>query len=381
MSWLRGYKKDQAETLEAREAKRRQLEEDRLLRAQKRADTQKQLQRAQEARKEADQALQSLLEIDPDIFDGPAGEVDESILDDSNNEEIAAAMVDFDKENADDTATAMENLRSVHCPFNKEDIEFWFCQFEDQLTLIGVKKQWTKKIALVRFLPPEVQIQCKSLLKLQQTAAGADIYLKIKKQLLKLYGPKPEDAYMRAKNRIMTGKPSELGNLLIEDLCPGDVKLDGCHCDRTVWGMFREALPIVIRNHIADMPFNKDTYEAIFDKADQVFDSNRGPEPLRQVAAVSASNSQAQSQPKNEVAAVQKPKNQSQGQKNKNKNQQSGQSGKNKNQGQDGQGEKVSKPPVNEDKLCKIHAKWKENATFCAAPWACRMKNVWKAPQ
>ena len=167
-------------------------------------------------------------------------------------------MVDFDKENEEDSKTAMDNLRTVQCPFNKEDIEFWFSQLEDQLTLIGVKKQWTKKIALVRFLPPDIQIEVKSLLKMQQTAAGDDIYLKIKTRLLKLFGPKPEDAYMRAKNRVLSGKPSQLGKLLIEDLCPSDVKLNGCHCDKIVWGMFREKIPIVIRNHIADMPFNKD---------------------------------------------------------------------------------------------------------------------------
>ena len=289
-------------------------------------------------------------------------------------------MVDFDAENADDTATAMDNLRSVHCPFNKSDIEFWFSQLEDQLTLIGVKKQWTKKIALSRFLPPEIQTEVKSLMKLTQTAAGDDIYLKIKARLLKLYGPKPEDSYLRAKSRVLTGKPSQLGKLLVDDICPGEVKLEGCHCARQVWGMFREKLPIVIRNHIADMPFTVDTYEAIFDKADQVFDSNQGSEPLTQtVAAVSSSASP-------EVSAVQRGQNQ----KNKNKGQNKGKN----NGGQNNSGSqnkpasasstsssKPSTPKVNEDNLCRIHAKWKDNATFCAAPWACRMKNVWKAPQ
>ena len=136
-----------------------------------------------------------------------------------------ARMVDFDQENVDDSATAMDNLRSVQCPFNKADIEFWFSQLEDQLTLIGVKKQWTKKIALVRFLPPEIQIEVKSLLKLGQTAAGEYIYFRIKTQLLKLYGPKPEDAYMRAKNRVMSGTPSQLGKAIIGDLCQKSKKI------------------------------------------------------------------------------------------------------------------------------------------------------------
>ena len=36
---------------------------------------------------------------------------------------------------------------------------------------------------------------------------------------------------------------------------------------------------------------------------------------------------------------------------------------------------------INDDGHCRIHAKWKDNATFCAALLGCKMKNVWKAPQ
>ena len=384
MSWVRGYSKP--DTSESREERRRKLEEDRQSRARKRQQLQNQLAAAQQSRQEADQALQDFLDIDPDIFEESelVEEASEDLLDIQEIE-----MVDFDQENAEDSATAMDNLRSVQCPFNKGDIEFWFSQLEDQLTLIGVKKQWTKKIALVRFLPPEIQNQVKSLLKLGQTAAGTDIYFRIKKQLLKMYGPKPEDGYLRAKNRVLTETPSQLGKQIVEDICPGEIKLQGCHCANTVWGIFREAIPIIIRNHIADMAFNADTYEAVFDKADQVWNSNKGSEPLpsKQVAAVSRNGSP-------EVAAVQKGQN---SQKNKNQNGQRGQ-GQGQggqrgqgNQNQGGQNQKngqnqnnqarPTKPALNEDKLCRIHAKWKDNATFCAAPWGCRMKDVYRAPQ
>ena len=82
------------------------------------------------------------------------------------------------------------------------------------------------------------------------------------------------------------------------------------------------------------------------------------------------------------MAAVQN-KSQNRGQKNKNKNNQQNKGGQNKpNQtGQSGQKPDRPKPYVNDDKLCKLHAKWKENANFCAAPWACRMKDIFKAPQ
>ena len=186
--------------------------------------------------------------------------------------------------------------------------------------------------------------------------------------------------YIGAKNRILTGKPSQLGKLLINDLCKGDVKLQGCHCNDIVWGMFREALPVLVRNHIADLTFTKETYKEVFKKADQVWDSNRAPDPLptKQVAAATA-NSSPKTQ---EVAAVQR--NGQGGQKPKKNKNQSGNQGQGNKNNQSGQNRGTGTQPkthVNEDGHCRIHAKWKDNATFCAAPWACKMKNVWKAPQ
>ena len=183
----------------------------------------------------------------------------------------------------------------------------------------------------------------------------------------------------------MSGKPSQLGKVLIEDLCKKDKKLDGCCCANTVWGMYREALPVVVRNHIAEMPFNKDTFKDVFTKSDQVFDSNRAPDnSTRPVASVSAPATA-----KSEVAAVQsQSQNKGQNGKNRNRNRGQGQSGKNsqsggqsgQNQAQKNQNESA-KTPINSDGHCRVHAKWKENATFCAAPWGCKMKNVYKAPQ
>ena len=143
MSWLSGYTAKPSSSASApseadnREAKRKKLEADRLLRTKQREQTKKQLQAAQEAREEANQALQDLLDIAPDVLDAVVGvdDVSEDILED----EPEAIMVDFDQENGEDSATAMDNLRSVQCPFNKADIEFWFCQLEDQLTLMTTR--------------------------------------------------------------------------------------------------------------------------------------------------------------------------------------------------------------------------------------------------
>ena len=79
MSWLSGYKaKPSAQ--EAREEKRLKLEAERLDRAKRRAAHQKQLQAAIEAQAEAEEALQDLLNIDPDIL------ADESSVDFTDKE-------------------------------------------------------------------------------------------------------------------------------------------------------------------------------------------------------------------------------------------------------------------------------------------------------
>ena len=143
----------------------------------------------------------------------------------------------------------------------------------------------------------------------------------IKDELINLHGQKREDSYNRAKNRVMTGKPSQLGKLLVDDLCQKcDVKLAGC-CANIVWAMFREALPVVVRNHIAEMTFDNTTYLKVFAKADQVFDSNQAGDPMANKAP---SATVASVDP--EVAAL-TAKNKG----SKNKNQQNGQ--QNKNQG------------------------------------------------
>ena len=382
MSWFSAVQKAQIPTESDREARRKKLEAERLARKQQRDNRQKQLQEAINAQKEADEALQSLLDIDSDIFSAPHIQLSEQevteILEDSKNE----AIMDFESENGVDGKTALADLKAVTCPFMQDDIEFWFTQLESQLEVIEIKSQWYKRLALQRFLPPEIQAEIKSLLRLTKPTAGDDIYKKIKAELIELFGQKPEDAYTRAKNRVLTGKPSQLGKAILDDLCKKDKKLDGCCCGDIVWGMFREALPVVVRNHIAEMSFNKDTYKAIFTKADQIFDSNQGAEPLppstRSVAATDTNNTS--------VAAVQK------SQKNKKNNKgQKGQSGQNQGQSQNTSGQTTQKengspkppkkPTINAENLCKIHAKWKDNATFCAAPWGCKMKNVYRAPQ
>ena len=152
--------------------------------------------------------------------------------------------------------------------------------------------------------------------------------------------------------------------------------------------MYREALPTVVRNHIAKHKFNKDTYKEIFELSDQVFDSNQESEPkvaAIQVATASSSSSQSQS----EVAAVAYQK--------KPRRNRGGQNG-GQNQGKPATAAQTTPPATqpsttghkgprhatakgSNDKLCKIHYKWGINGNYCVAPWQCPMKDVHKAPQ
>ena len=293
MSWLRGYKKPEEDPRETRRKKLEAEQIERQARAKQRLERQKQLQATIQARQEADKALQELLDLDPEIFSGPdlLEELSKNTIDQllEDAEDIPAAMADFATENGDDGDDAMRAMLSVKCEFDKEDIAFWFTELESQLEVIEVKSQWTKRVALQRFLPVEIKHKIKALLKEEKATAGTDIYKRIKAKLLNLYGTKPEDAYKKAKNRVMTGKPSELGEELVDDICDCVPRLNCKCCARQVWGMFREALPVVIRNHIAQLEFNKDTYLQIFKICDQVYDSNRSEDP-RSVAAVSVTN-------------------------------------------------------------------------------------------
>ena len=390
MSWLGGYKK--LTEPEDRELRRQRLEAERLKRKEVREARQKQLQAAQEAQQEAHQALQDLLNLDPDILTG-TGEAVEISANEINSllSEDKCDIMDFDLENGVDGEKALDKMSAVKCEFTKDDIEFWFSELETQLEVIEIKSQWSKRIALQRFLPAEVKQEVKSLLVIQKAQAGNDIYKKIKTELLDLFGQKPEEAYMRAKNRIMTGKPSQLGKALINDICKCPTKLESNCCAQIIWGMYREALPVVIRNHIAEMPFTKDTYKDVFKKSDQIFDSNKTTtiKTAATVASVTPSDS-------SEVAAT-KPQRggfrggrgyrgggrggRGGGAQNSNTNSNPPPATATTTTSNSNKGTRHATAKGDSEKLCKIHFKWGENGSYCAAPWKCPMKSVFKAPQ
>ena len=277
MSWVGKLKSSTSEVpaqnrSDPREDKRKKLEAERLQRAQKRAAIQKQISDAKSAREEANEALEALLDIDPEIFEGESttSEVPSDILDAS-----LETMVNFDQQNEDDDANAFSNARDCKIPFNAHDIKLWFSLVESKMQFAGIKKQWSKRQVLVQLIPPEYHSDFRQSLQLQETEAGASPYYDLKRAIVKQLGPKKADNFDKAISRVMTGTPSQLGKQILNDICPAVKPLTSCHCADTVLGIWRRSLPGVVRNQIADMDFDSTTYSAVFDKADNVWASSK----------------------------------------------------------------------------------------------------------
>ena len=85
---------------------------------------------------------------------------------DTEDFEITATvdnMVNFEDENAEDGKDMHQKLYQLKLKreFDRNDLLFWFGQFESQLEEIGVKAQWTKRRALDRQLPQDVAEEVK----------------------------------------------------------------------------------------------------------------------------------------------------------------------------------------------------------------------------
>ena len=56
---------------------------------------------------------------------------------------------------------------------------------------------------------------------MSRNEAGAAIYYNIKSELIRIYAPKPGDAYKKALQRQLVGLPSQLGYQIVNDVCKG----------------------------------------------------------------------------------------------------------------------------------------------------------------
>ena len=379
MSWLSGYKKSNPSSslAEEREKKRKNLETERLLRAQQRASRQKQLQEALKSQQEADKALQEFLEIDPELF---AGEEVENSLTDAEVELLLSdnneTMANFDELNTDNGADAIKSLGQIKVNWDAEDPQYFFQKLETELQIFEINKQYTKRQALIRALPDEVAKEFKHLVNLQETQAGALAYKDLKKAIIKSYGPRPGDAFQRAMSRVMVAKPSSLLKLLIADICP--TNLQGCtHCPSTIWGLFMLQVPMYLKNGLANEEFSETTMQGIMDRADGFYAANQTDKNVSAVATTVAAVSTSDTQSASEVAAVGAPG------RGRGNFRARGRGGRNRGRGGQGRGNQSqqpdprgkrheSNPPWN---ACTAHWLYYDKAWKCQAPTTCPMKD------
>ena len=201
----------------------------------------------------------------------------------------AQAPAPYDLANEADDENAYRNIATLKLPFNTEDPKYWFKNFERKLKTFGVKSQGAKKDALHGQLPLAVENEVKNLLSLDEEEEGTTPYKDLKIELLRLYSPKPEDAFDKAINRVMKGKPSTLARDIINDICRDcRVPLSCPCCAKIIFGMWRRSLPNHIVAHISNLPFNADTYLNVLQVADNVYASHKPASQSVSAATVSS---------------------------------------------------------------------------------------------
>ena len=380
MSWITGYTKAStskaSEESALREEKRKKLEQERLSRNQKRTAHREQLQRAIESRREAEKALQGLLEIDPDIFDSSDSDKIEISPEEESELLSIPTMANFDELNADNGADAMKNLGQIRVNWDADDPQYFFQKLETELQIFEINKQFTKRQALIRLIPDAVGKEFKHLINLQETEAGTLAYKVLKTALIKAYGPRPGDSYQRAVNRVMTGKPSVLLKLIISDIC--NKNMSDCCCSSTIWGIFEQKIPLYLKSGLANEVFNATNMQNIMDKADNYWAANQ---VENQVSAVSTPGSAATtvSSPvtaanNSEVSAIGRGRGNSfRGRYNRGGRRGGRGTRGNQSGGQDPRGKRhESNPPWNS---CGAHWVYAEDAFKCQSPTTCPLKD------
>ena len=305
-------------------------------------------------------------------------------------------IVNFEDENVDDVdANAMMNAcrQLEKLTWAKDDLQFVFASFELRAAACGVKKNYTKFQVLSSILPPDVQQEVKHLLIMQATEfPNGDAYKQLKKEILRIFGPKKCSGVNRALGRVLTGLPSQLARALVNDICTK--KLDCDCCPRVVEALWKRQLSSAVLAGIAHCTFSKDTFTAVTELADEIHSTQPGSAAAVQamsVAAVRSDTSQsaddtlpAMPYPVPEVAAASRGGGWRGGRGPRNRG---GRGGNNRGGGRGGGGGSQPKHsgtkhpdlPSGEWKGCSMHFKWGRSAHFCSEPGTCPWKDVFTA--
>ena len=367
MSWITGYKSSvKVSEADLQEARNKKLAEDRLIRAKQRAERKKLLLAAEKAQKEANEALADFLAIDPDLFadtnETPTADIDvEDLLDLEEDK-----MVNFDAENTDNGADAIKSLGQIKVNWDNENPKYFFQKLETELQIFSINKQFTKRQALIRCLPDEVAKEFMHLVILQETEAGDLSYKDLKDALIKAYGPRLGDAFQRALDRVMVGKPSVLLKLLISDIC--NHNLATCCCKTTVWGLFQTKIPMYLKTGLANEDFNATNMHAIMDRADNLYAANQTDKTVASVTTKTAVSPPDTAEVSSVARGRGNGRNRGRGFRNR-----GSRGGRGGQSGPDPRGKRHdSNPPWN---TCSAHWVYADEAFKCPSPMTCPMKD------
>ena len=156
----------------------------------------------------------------------------------------------YDKAGGEDGEDVYKKLSTLTNKFTKSNPKFWFSNFERSIKHFGVKAQLTKMEAPINLLPPEVTEEVMSFISLDETELGATPFFDLKTELLKLYGPRPEDSFNKAISRVLVGKPSTLGKQVINDFCECKPQINCKCCSKIAFGIWQKNLPTYIKAQI-----------------------------------------------------------------------------------------------------------------------------------
>ena len=301
-------------------------------------------------------------------------------------------IVNFEDEDGVDLDRAMQDATKTveRVTFEVEDLPFYFQQVEAKMAAAGVKKNYTKFQVLSNILPAKVISEVKPLLRLQATDfPNKDAYKQLKREIMRIFGPKKTAGMERALGRVLVGKPSQLARALVNDLCP--VKQLACTCCAAhVHALWKKQLPSQVRAGIAHTTFTKETFNAVVELADDIFDDIT-PAPSvaaarKSVAAVNLDETQpAIPYAEPEVAATRRGGRGGRGRgrggrgRGGNNAQQasSSSSSSTSSAAPPNRGTKHPDLPAGNQQWCSMHFKWGKNSHFCSAPSTCPWKDVY----
>ena len=159
MSWLRGLQSTRSGnpnfTSEAREQRRKDLEKERLEKAKKREERKAFFKagvsvppspsssRSSSPQRELIHLNLPTVQLDPFIEEDRRSLPDIFHISDDVFEEIAR-MVNFDMKDEENGNDAMKSLGQIKLKWLPSDPEFFFTQFETELQIFEIKKQFTK---------------------------------------------------------------------------------------------------------------------------------------------------------------------------------------------------------------------------------------------